>query len=75
MLDKYKSCKDFETGNDCPDRCVGCHGTCEGYQARCKEREEFLRKQRESKWKPTEHHIKASLDTFRKQKKLRGYKR
>lgn len=68
-MDKFKTCK------ACPDRVVGCHGTCEGYQFRCKEREEFLRKQRESKWKPTDHHIKASLNTLKKQKKLIGYKR
>ena len=32
-FDKTKSC------HHCPDRCVGCHGTCEGYQARVAERE------------------------------------
>lgn len=74
-MDKYKSCKDLETGQDCPDRCVGCHGTCEGYGFRCKESEEKRRKERESRWVPTDHHIKASLNTLKKQKKLIGYKR
>lgn len=68
-IDKYKSCK------DCPDRCVGCHSTCEGYISRCEERKDFLQKQRESRWVPTDHHIKASLNTLKKQKKLIGYKR
>lgn len=68
-FDKTKSCK------NCPDRVIGCHGTCEGYEFRCKEGEEKRRKERESRWVPTDDHIKASLNTLKKQKKLIGYKR
>lgn len=75
MLDKYKSCKDHETGQDCPDRQVGCHGTCEGYICRCQEREEQREKQRLNQWKPTAHYEKARVDLCKKQKKLLGYKR
>ena len=31
---------------DCSDRVVGCHGTCEKYQAFRKERDEFIEKMR-----------------------------
>ena len=68
-MDKFKTCK------ACPDRVIGCHSTCEGYQTRCKEREEILKKEKESRWVPTDHHVKASLATLKKQKKLIGYKR
>ena len=76
-FDKYKACIDLETRQDCPDRCAypDCHGTCEGYEFRCKESEEKRRKEKESRWVPTDHHVKASLATLKKQKKLTGYKR
>lgn len=72
MIDKYKSCKDLETGNDCPDRCVGCHDKCDGYQARCKEREEILRKEKLNRWKPTAHHTKVVIDFYKRKKKYRN---
>ena len=65
-MDKYKTCK------DCPDRCVGCHSTCEGYISRCEERKDFLQKQRESKWKPTDHHTKVVIDFYKRKKKYRN---
>ena len=68
-MDKFKTCK------ACPDRVVGCHSTCEGYQFRCKEREEFLRKERESKFKPTAQREKTHINYYKKQKKYKIYKR
>ena len=66
-MNKFKTCK------ACPDRVVGCHSTCEGYQFRCKEREEFLRKERESKWKPTAHHTQVVIDFYKRQRKYRNW--
>lgn len=63
MIDKYKTCK------DCPDRVVGCHADCEGYQFRHKEREETLRKEKENRWRPTEHHDKVVINYYKRQKK------
>lgn len=62
-FDKYRTCK------DCPDRVVGCHADCEGYQFRHNENMERLRKEQESKWKPTAHDEQAWLDFYKRQKK------
>ena len=64
--DKYKTCK------DCSDREVGCHGTCEGYQFRCQEREEIRKKERARRMAPTEHHRKIVIDFYKRKKKYRN---
>lgn len=30
----------YKTCQGCPDRCVGCHGACPGYQAREQEKQQ-----------------------------------
>lgn len=74
-FDKYKSCKDVKTGMDCPDRCVGCHGTCDGYKFRCEKQKEINDCRRASKIVPTAQREKASMNIYKKQKKLKIYKR
>lgn len=68
-FDKYKTCK------DCHDRVMGCHATCEGYIARRQEREETLRKEKENRWRPTEHQTQAVIDYYKRQKKNYKYYR
>ena len=68
-FDKRKGCKDAKTGEHCPDRKVGCHDTCEGYQFRHEENMERLRKEKETRWKPTAHHDKVVIDYYKRQKK------
>jgi hypothetical protein len=74
-FDKYKSCKDIKTGMDCPDRCVGCHGTCDGYKFRCEEQQRINDSRRSSKPAPTAQREKASMNIYKKQEKLKIYKR
>lgn len=49
MFDKFKSCKDLETGEDCPDRTAqpNCHSTCEGYLHRCEVNQKIRDKRQE----------------------------
>lgn len=68
-FNKYETCK------DCPDRAVGCHSTCEGYKHRCQKQKELNDYIRATAKIPTEHYAKAKINVYKKQKKLKGYKR
>lgn len=74
-FDKRKWCKNPHTGEDCPDRLVGCHVTCEGYEFRCQERKRINEARRANSFAPTAQREKASLRFLKKQKKAKIYKR
>ena len=65
-FDKYKSCK------GCPDRVAACHDECDGYQFRCREREEIRKKEKARKIIPTAHHVQVVTDFYKRQKKYRN---
>ena len=72
--DKYKWCKNPHTGEHCPDRFPGCHDDCTGYQSRHEKNMERLRKEKENRWRPTEHHTKVVIAYYKKQKKAKIFK-
>ena len=76
-FDKYKACKDLETGADCPDRKLGCHDTCEGYKFRCEKAKEIKDRLRalNGTLAPTEQRLKANINYYKKQKKSKIYRK
>lgn len=75
MFDKYKACKDLETGADCPDRIGGCHDTCDGYKFRCQKQKEINQKIKASRIAPTAHRERVSINFYKRKKKEKIYKR
>jgi hypothetical protein len=74
-FNKYEACEDLETGADCPDRKLGCHDTCKGYQFRHEKNMERLRKEKETRWHPTAHREKIISNYYRQERKRKMYKR
>ena len=68
-FDKYKACKDLDTGEDCPDRVLGCHSSCNGYKCRCQKQKEIKNNRKASIKVPTAHHVKVSQNYYKKHKK------
>lgn len=59
-------CKDKD-GTDCPNRAVGCHGTCERYLAFCEEKA----KERKHDHEAAQRAVAAANNVYRHRKSFR----